>query len=151
MIHVDAKGDVTLRLNQVGINNPDGPAIYVEKADNAYINVVSDTLNYISDGSEYTTDTAGAAIISNASTYVNGSGSLHVAGNYKNAVYCSKSLSLEQVSITIEAKEYGVMCGDSLMLGSSDANIYSTIGSAVVVENDFNISAGGRRTFSVYS
>ena len=55
-IHVNTKDKVKLRLSGANITNLSGPAIYIEKADKAYITISKDTVNTLTDGAEYSGD-----------------------------------------------------------------------------------------------
>jgi len=76
MIYIKTKERVKLRLSGVNIKNNNGPAIYFDDADKAFITITEDTVNYLEDGTSYSDKDAKAALFSNDTLEIKGKGVL---------------------------------------------------------------------------
>lgn len=154
-ITINTKEDVKLVLNKVSITNESGPAINVISADNVYIETLSNTTSYITDGEAYSDTSIDAAIYSKSDLVFTGNGTLVVTGNYKDAIACSDDLlfisgnyditSLDDAikgrdSVVINGGKYIVKAtGDGIKTTNTED---STKGYISIKGGTFNISSG---------
>lgn len=120
--------DVYLILNGVNLTCTDGPAILCENADKLMITLADATVNTISDGSGYTTESAedtGAAIFSRETLVINGSGTLNVNGIYKDGIKSKDGLKLCGGNINVTAVEDGIIGKDYLLAAAGTLTVNS--------------------------
>jgi hypothetical protein len=149
MIVVNTTEKVKLRLSGVNITNKSGPAIFISNADKAFITLVENTVNYLTDGTSYSIEAKGT-LFSNDSLEIKGSGTLYVTGNYKHAIACDDDILIENGTVIIEksvkdgihANSKIAVEGGNITITSSSDGIESE-GSIVVKAGTVGISAGG--------
>ncbi|MBQ3161281.1 MAG: carbohydrate-binding domain-containing protein [Oscillospiraceae bacterium] len=146
MITVDAKNaDVNIILDGVTINNSNGPAIYVRKADKVTITLADGTVNTLSDGSSYSlTDgdtTLDAVIFSKADLTINGSGILNLTGNYKHGVVSKDDLVISSGTFNITSADVGLNGKDCVKINDGDITINAG-SDAIRSDNDEDTSKG---------
>lgn len=128
IIDCGKEDDVYLVLNGIDLTCTTGPAILCEKADKLTITLNQNTQNYLSDGSDYSSDTAestGAAIFSHETLVINGEGSLTVNGVYKDGIKSKDGLKLCGGNITVTAVEDGIIGKDYLLAAAGSVTINS--------------------------
>ncbi len=108
---------VRLVLNGVDISSSDSAPIYIAKAKKAVITLSEDTRNNLTDGKSYVyvnkdEDQPNATIFSKSDLTINGTGSLTVNGNYKNAITSKDELRVMSGSITINSVGDGLLGRD---------------------------------------
>ena len=115
---VNAKdADVKLILNNANITSTNGPTIYVENADNVYIELVgTNTIN------SNTIDDLNGAIYSKDDLCILGSGSLKIVSNL-DGIVSKDDLEIESGNITIEATDDGIVGKDSVYILNGTFNI----------------------------
>jgi len=151
MIKVDTKEKVKLRLSNVNITNKSGPAIFISNADKAFITIVEDTVNYLTDGSSYSSSMdAKGTIFSNDSLEIKGDGTLHITGNYNHAIACDDGINIENGNIIIEkAVSDGIHANKGITIDGGNITITSSSDGIEseddIVVNDgiVTVSAGG--------
>jgi len=120
----DAK-KVTLNLNGVSVTNPDGAAIYVERAKSLHIVLADGSENFITagSGSEITAaapEMTGAAIYSESDLIIEGgtagSGSLTITAFINNGITCKDDLKIEGGHITVKAANSGIRGNESVKI-----------------------------------
>lgn len=144
-IVVDVYDDeiVHLLLNNVQLTAEEGPAVYVENADKVIITAMEDTVNTISDGTEYADDRE-ACIFSNVDLTLNGAGSLQVYGYFHDAVRSKDRVKVVETNLTIRSKNNAVRGNDGVLLENSNIEIESEgIGVLSKAEQDFVVIRGG--------
>ena len=147
MIVIDAgeEDKVQIVLENATLINENGPAIFVRSADKVFITAAENTVNSISDGSNYTlTDedtTLDAAVFSREDLTINGSGQLTINGNYKHAVVSRDDLVVTAKALTVNAQNVGLNGKDSVIL--SEAAVSITAGSdGIRSDNDTEADRG---------
>ena len=146
MVYVDCQDEVRLILDSVDITNTTGPAIYINSSNKTIIELADESVNTLTDGSEYNTDsnddTIGKGTISsNGDITICGEGSVEINGNYKHAVSAEGSICVQSGSITvndaikdcIHAEEVAQIDGGSITGQSQDEGIE---GKTSVIIND---------------
>ena len=146
-VTVDAGDEdkVQIVLQNAGITNENGPAIYVRNADKVFITAAEGTVNTISDGSDYSVtddDTElDAAIFSKDDLTVNGEGKLTVTGNYKHGIVSKDDLVITAKDLTVSAEKVALDGKDSVNL--TDAAVTLTAGTdAIRADNDTDADKG---------
>lgn len=122
-IIVDAADDAKVQIVLAGVNLTckDGPAIYVKSADKVFLTLAGDTENTVSDGNGYTTaliaeDEPWGAVFSKDDLTINGSGMLHVYGNYLHGIVSKDSLKITGGTIDVTAVEDGLRGKDEICI-----------------------------------
>lgn len=136
---------VELVLDNVTIENTNGPAIYIQSADKVCITLKEGTVNTVSDGTDYSMidgDTnADAAIFSRADLTINGSGTLNVTGNYKHGIVSKDDLIISDTNINAAAQKVGLNGKDCVEITNSVINV--TAGSdGIRSDNEEDTSRG---------
>lgn len=107
MVKVDAPGaTVELILNGVNITNSDGPAILFAEIDQAIVTLAEGSTNTITDGGN--DDDLDAALYSNNTLTIRGTGDLHVTGNNNEGISSTLHINFEGGNIWVHAIEDGV-------------------------------------------
>ena len=141
MIQVNAKDKVKLRLSGMSLTNTDGPAIFFENAEKAFITITEDTENYLADGDEYSVD-AKATLFSNDDLEIKGKGTLTITGNYKHGIASDDDIKIENGTINITANvKDGVHANDDIEITGGDITV-SAIKQGFQAEENFIISNG---------
>ena len=127
-INIDAGvGKVRLILDNISINNLNGPAIYCSSADDLVIELVGD--NNISDGtvykSNYDEDVTGT-IYSKTDLTFQGDGTLHIKSNHQDAIVGKDDVKFNSGFYDINAVDDGIRGMDSVYIVNGDFNIKST-------------------------
>ncbi len=113
---------IRIELDNAKINNPNGPAIYISKADKVFITAKENTENEISDGSGYTYSSdadADGAIFSRADLTVNGSGKITVNGNNKHGIVSKDDLIIASCNLDVTAKNVAINGKDCIKINES--------------------------------
>ena len=161
MIQVDAEDKVKLRLSGMSLTNSDGPAIFFENAEKAFITITEDTENYLEDGTEYSVD-AKAALFSNDDLEIKGKGTLTITGNYKHGIASDDDIKIENGTINITANvKDGVhanndieISGGTITVSSekqgfqAEENFIMSDGKVTVTKSTEGIESGGSITIS---
>ena len=143
LISIKTDGDVKLNLNGVTINNSNGPAIYVESANTVVISTVSETVNSLSDGSNYSgyDEDIEGAIYSKDDLVLEGEGTLVVNGNKKDAIVCKDDLKINSGTYIVTAKDDGIRGKDSVYILNGTFNIDAS-GDGIKSTNEVDATKG---------
>lgn len=135
-ITVSTKDKVKLRLSGVTISSSDGPCIYFEEADKAYITVTEGTKNTLTaQGSDE------AAIRSKDKLEIKGKGSLSVTSEGGHGIKVSDSLTVENGNISIEAYGDGIHVDDTFKMTGGAVEI-KAVGDGIDSESIVIVSGG---------
>lgn len=123
-IVVDApEFEVIITLNNVDINSDSGPAIYVQAAKDIDIILAENSVNYLTDGEDYskTEDNLNGVIFSTADLKIKGedSSSLLIEGLYKDGIVSKDDLTIKKADIAIIAEDDGIRGKDSVTVEKS--------------------------------
>lgn len=144
------KENVTLILNGVEITSDDSSALYIYKAAQVTVWLPEGTENTLTDGESYSfadelssaaDEEPNACVYSKADLTVAGSGGLTVNGNYKNGLTSKDTLTLDSVSLTVNAKNHGVCGKDSAAVQNAVLTVTSG-GDALRSTNDKDEALG---------
>ncbi|HBC78390.1 MAG TPA: dockerin type 1 [Bacteroidales bacterium] len=144
VVNANNKGNVRLILNGVNIKCSSGAPIYIKDADKAILNLADGTVNTLTDGSIYITDSSGepnAALFSDADLVIYGEGSLNVNANYNDGISSDDGLVVKSGTITVKAADDGIRGKDFLII--QDGNItVNSVGDALKSDNETDSSKG---------
>lgn len=159
-IIIDAdKAKVQLVLDNASISCSNSSAIYTLNAGKTFITLAEGSQNTVSDGISYsyaddTADEPAAAIFSEDSLTINGTGSLSVKGNYNDGIRCKDdivitggNLNIDSVGDGIKGKDYVAAAGGNITVNAGQDGIKSTntqdmgMGFIYVEDGSFNITA----------
>ncbi|MBO5336340.1 MAG: carbohydrate-binding domain-containing protein [Lachnospiraceae bacterium] len=115
-VQINAEDEkVHLILENVEINSPNGPAIYVKSAAKVILTVPEDSSSILKDSPYYDRyPDAKACVHSNSDLTINGSGSLQVYGYYKDAVRTKDVLKVLDTGLMVQAKGDGLRGNDGV-------------------------------------
>ncbi len=129
---------VQLVLDNADIANANSSAVYIADADKTFITLAPDSMNFLSDGETYSyldeTDAEpDAAVFSEDSLTINGTGSLTVNGNYNDGIRCKDDivitggiLDITAASDGIKGKDYVAAAGGTVTVNSGQDGVKST-------------------------
>lgn len=118
VITINTSGNVKLVLDNVRITNSNGPAIYVQEAEDVVISTVSGSMNYLEDGSSYKgydTDVIGT-IFSHDDITFEGEGTLVVTSNCEDAIVSKDDLKIVSGTYQITSADDGIRGKDSVYI-----------------------------------
>lgn len=120
--------DVFIVLEGLELTCTTGPAIYCNKADKLTLTLSEGSVNSLSDGSNYSAETAeetGSAVFSRDTLVINGTGTLSVNGVYKDGIKSKDGLKLCGGSISVTAAEDGIIGKDYLLAAGGNVTVNS--------------------------
>ena len=129
-IIVDTKEDqpVRLVLNGADITSMESAPIYISSAEKAVLILPEGTNNNITDGKNYVvgndeSDEPDSAIFSKSDLTINGTGSLTINANYKNAITSKDELKIMSGNITLNSTGDGIKGRDFVAIRDGIVNI----------------------------
>lgn len=120
--------DVFIVLEGLELTCSTGPAILCKKADKLTITLAERSENTLSDGKGYSSEMAedtGAALFSQDTMVINGSGTLNVNGVYKDGIKSKDGLKLCGGTINVTAAEDGIIGKDYLLAAGGTVTVNS--------------------------
>lgn len=129
-VDTDDKAPVRLVLNGANITSLDSAPIYITKAKKAVIVLAEGTKNSLTDSKTYTVedkeaDEPNSTIFSKSDLTINGTGSLTVNANYKNAITSKDELKVMSGNITVNSAGDGIRGRDFVAIKNGVVNINS--------------------------
>ena len=122
-ITVDTTEPVNLTLANVNITNLSGPAIHILNSSKAYITLLSDTTNYLMDGTTYDNTELNGTLMSHVPLFLQGNGTLDITAQYKHAIACDASLTIANGNLVLSALQDGLYSGELLTINGGNINI----------------------------
>ena len=139
-----------IKLNGVSINNNDGPAINNQCHKALYLEVAEGTSNALSDGTNYDESTdyqQKGTLFSEGQIYFQGNGTLHVTGNYKNAIACDDYIVFDKANVTATSTAgNGIKVNEGMWIDGGKLNIITTADGGRGIKCDFTINISGGET-----
>lgn len=126
IVDSDDKDSVRLVLNGANITCSNSSAIWIKDGD-TIVTLADGTENILSDGSSYENDEdePKATVYAKDDLTFNGTGSLTVNGNYKNAIQCKDALKFVSGTYTVTAVNNGLVGKDSVSVKDGTYTITS--------------------------
>ncbi len=129
-VDTDDKAPVRLVLNGANITSLDSAPIYIIKAKKAVIVLAEGTKNNLTDSKTYTVedneaDEPNSTIFSKSDLTINGTGSLTVNANYKNAITSKDELKVMSGNIAVNSAGDGIRGRDFVAIKNGVVNINS--------------------------
>ena len=117
------EAQVTLNLRGLMLSNQKDSPVYVSSVSDEFVlTVKKDTVNTISDGTDYkNADEAAGAVYSLDDMKIKGKGTLIVNGNCGDGIVCKDDLKIWNGDIRVTAKDDGIRGKDSVRIGEPDA------------------------------
>lgn len=135
-ITISTKERVKLRLSDAEITSSEGPCIFVEEADKAYITVSEGTQNsLVAENSE------DGAIYSKENLEIKGDGTLKIESLAGHGIKASDNLTIENSVMDINATSDGIHINDTFKMTGGIVNITATC-DGIDSESIVNISGG---------
>ena len=133
--------NVRLTLNGATISSSDGPAIYVENAKNAVINLADGTTNSVSDTSNYSNVDIDGAIFSSDDLIFTGGGTLNVTAKFADGISSSDDLTIHSGTINVTSADDGIRGKDSVYILGGTITVNAT-GDGIKSTNDTDADTG---------
>lgn len=136
-VFINTEGTVKLILNNVHINSSNGPAIYVENAQDVVIYLEENSENYVTDGTSYDLKDSeiNGAIYSKDDLIFEGEGTLTVTSNYEDAIVSKDDVIFHSGNYIIQAKDDGIRGKDSVVIYDGVYQIIAS-GDGIKATND---------------
>jgi len=140
-IRIDVEDQlVHLVLNGVTVSCAQGPALEVISAGKVFVTLQENTENFLADGAAYPKSTdADACIYSPCDMTINGSGTLHVYGYYKDAVHSKDVLKILGGNLFVQSKRDGLRGNDGVVIRTESLTVQSE-------ENAVHSTKSGKET-----
>lgn len=148
------KETVKLFFNNVDITGLTAAPVYVVNAKNTSINLMDGTVNTLTDGEKYGTDTTAVIYAKDDITIksggTEGTGKLKIVANYQQGIHCSNDLKITGGDIDVKAeladgvrgKESVEIKGGKLDINAGGDGVKSTKGYVLISGGDTEIKAG---------
>ena len=148
------KETVKLFFNNVDITGLTAAPVYVVNAKNTSINLMDGTVNTLTDGEKYGTDTTAVIYAKDDITIksggTEGTGKLKIVANYQQGIHCSNDLKITGGDIDVKAeladgvrgKESVEIKGGKLDVNAGGDGVKSTKGYVLISGGDTEIKAG---------
>lgn len=117
-ITVSAKERVKLRLSGASITSSDGPCIFFEETDKAFITVSDDTENFLT-----AANSEDGAIYSKENLEIKGDGILNIESSAGHAVKASDNLTVENGTLNLTSSGDGIHINDTFKMTGGEINI----------------------------
>ncbi len=140
-VTVKASGDVRLILAGATISATDGPAIHIEKANTAQLELQDGTTNTVKDSSTHSKEDLDGAIHAETDLIVAGQGNLMVEANYQDGIVSTGNLSIEDGILQVVASDDGIRGRDSVTINSGNISINAQ-GDGIKANNDEDSAKG---------
>ena len=147
LITIETSENVKLVLNNVSITNTNGPCIYVKEADNVVIYLAEGSTNKLEDSASYADEYTATdvdvdgAIYSKADLIFDGTGTLNVTSNYKDAIVGKDDLVISNGNYVISSKDDAIRGKDSVYIIDGKFEI-SAKGDGIKSTNDTDDNKG---------
>ena len=136
LLYVETDDAVRLYLNNASITSSTGPAIYVENAEEVWIETAEGTENVLTDAATYqgvfaeknvdtdSEDEVGkGTFFSNDDLIFTGNGLLIVNGNYRHGICSDDSIYFQGGSYELAAVKDGVHANDAIVVNQGDIEV----------------------------
>ncbi len=128
LVDTQDKGTVRLVLNGADISSSDNAPIYAVNAKKTVLVLAEGTKNNLTDGKTYVNEDKQAnepnsTIFSKSDLTINGTGSLTVNANYKNAILSKDELKIMSGNITVNSAGDGIQGRDFVAVKNGIVNI----------------------------
>lgn len=145
LVTADETAKVHIVFAGVSITGGNGPCVYIQSCDKAFITLADGTQNTLSDGTAWTlSGTDGepnATIYSKSDLTFNGNGSLMVQATVKHAIVSKDDLAITGGSYTIEAAGDGIRGKDCVKINGGTFAI-SAVQDGIKTTNDSDDNRG---------
>lgn len=126
-IQIDAEDQlIHLVLNGVVVESSQGPAVEVVSASKVFITLQEGSENFLLDAATYPkASDANACLSSSCDMTINGTGSLHVYGYYKDAIHSKDVLKILGGNLFVQAKRNGLRGNDGVVIRCESLDVQS--------------------------
>jgi hypothetical protein len=146
IVNSDASGIVRLLLDGVNITCSNSSPVYIKDADEVYVHLAENSVNYLTDGTSYVLDDVdagepNAALFSKSDLIIGGTGSLLVDGNYLDGIASKDGLLIKSGTIGVTAADDALRGRDCLTVKGGTITVTS-VGDGLVSTNDEDLDWG---------
>ncbi len=141
-LYIKTDQPVTLNLDNATIESPEGPAIYVHKAESVTIHLEEDSQNSLSDIQDTKYETLNAVVYSKADLTLEGSGSLNVDASYQHGIRGKDNVVVSGGTYVIESALDCIHANDDLNIDGGELELQSNGDECIQSETNLNINGG---------
>lgn len=126
-IQIDVEDQlIHLVLNGIAVESSHGPALEVVSAGKLFITLQEGSENFLLDAAIYPkASDANACLSSSCDMTINGTGSLHVYGYYKDAIHSKDVLKILGGNLFVQAKRNGLRGNDGVVVRCESLDVQS--------------------------
>lgn len=126
-IQIDAEDQlIHLVLNGVVVESSQGPAVEVLSAGKVFVTLQEGSENFLLDAATYPkASDANACLSSSCDMTINGTGSLHVYGYYKDGIHSKDVLKILGGNLFVQAKRNGLRGNDGVVIRCESLDVQS--------------------------
>ena len=143
-ITVNTSDNVKLILNNVEITNNSGPAIIILSAKNTVIELADNSVNSLTDGSNYSNQEYDGCIYSKDDLILQGNGKLIVNAKYSDGIVSNDDLKIVSGTYEITSTDDGIRGKDSVYIVDGTITINAK-GDGIKATNDTETEKGNIR------
>ena len=140
------EGDkVQIVLNGVTIHCSDSAPIYIKSADKVFITLEENTVNTLTDSTEYVQNdgnTIDGVIFSTADLTINGEGTLNITANYKHGIVSKDALVITGGIFDIKAVKDAINGKDCVKIKEGTFKLSASTGNGIQSKNAEDTSTG---------
>jgi hypothetical protein len=120
-IEVNTKGKVYLELDGIQVTSPAGAALFVKNAKKVTVVLAPGSANSLA--STASGDADSAALFTNDSLYVTGTGTLTVTGNNSEGITSDDSIVIDNGTLVVTAAGDGLSANDDITVNGGDVSV----------------------------
>lgn len=143
VVEANKTDKVQLVLDNLTVNSPDGPAIWVKSADKVFLTLPQGSVSTLSDSATYsmlTDDEPNAAVFVDCDLTIQGSGTLNVTGSYDHAIRAKDDLTVTGGVLNLSGVDKGLKAKTTLAIGGGSITV--TESTEGVEANDIIVTGG---------
>lgn len=145
-IYIDSKTEYKLILNGISLTSTHAPAFNSVSSEKVKVNIADNTTNTFCDASKYSlidSESASGCFNSMGQMTFSGDGTLTVKGKNKHAIYCKKSITINNGSINVdEAASDALHSGKHVSINGGTVTLTGMDGDGIDLDDDFTMTGG---------
>lgn len=146
-LRVDSDADYTLLLNGINLTSSHAPAFNSTAKGKVHVILADETENSFTDSKKYvfsdTLETANGCFSCYGPIAFYGTGKLKVEGKYSHALYCKKSITINDGNITVnDTKSDAIHSGKNVTINGGYLYLQGMKSDAIDLDDDFTMTGG---------
>lgn len=142
LLYIKTEEPVTLNLDNASIESPEGPAVYVRKAESVTVRLSEGSKNTLSDIADTKYETLNAVIYSKSDITFEGKGSLTIDAQYQHGIRGKDNVVITEGDYDMEAALDCIHANDDLNIDGGQLKLQSNGDECMQSETNLNINGG---------